>query len=180
MSEDAILHETNNKSIALLIAVLALVLAFGEAGANNARNLSIQKNIQASDLWSFFQAKTIRRTVLLTAAETAALTPASGAAKQIETWKATAERYQSEPSTNEGAKELAARAQAAEHERDLENHRFEIYELATHLLQVAIVLASAMIITGVAALAWLAGGMGLLAAALMGFAKLAPFAMPFI
>ena len=188
MSEDHMAHETNNKPVAMLIALLALVLAFAEAGANNARNISIEKNIEASNLWAFFQAKTIRRTVLLTAGDaaqlnTAALTdPAQkeAVAKQLDAWKSAAARYQSEPSTNEGTKELAERAKKAEEARDLAHTRFEIYELATHGLQIGIVLASAMVITGIAALVWLAGALGIGSAVLMGFAKFAPLALPFM
>ena len=62
-----------NKRIALLIAVLALVLAFAETLGKSAQTAAIDKNIEASNLWSFFQAKTIRMTVLRTAAEAAEL-----------------------------------------------------------------------------------------------------------
>jgi hypothetical protein len=41
-----------------------------------------------------------------------------GVKKQIESWKKTAERYQTEPETGEGRKELAERAKAAEKKRD--------------------------------------------------------------
>ncbi len=188
MSEGHIPEETHNKPVAMLIAVLALILAFAEAGANNARTFSMEKNIEASDLWAFFQAKTIRRTVVTTAGEAAQLNlpavsdPAEQEAmkKQIAAWKETAARFQSEPSTNEGSEELAERARKAQEERDLSSARFEIYELATHCLQVGIVLASAMIITGIVALAWLAGGLGIVAAVLMAFAKFSPLALAFL
>ena len=59
----------SNKKIALVIAVMALLLAFSETLGKSAQTEAMNLNIQASDLWNFFQAKTIRRTVLLTAAE---------------------------------------------------------------------------------------------------------------
>ena len=49
-----------NKRIALLIAVLALCLAFSETLGKNAQTGSISYNVEASNLWAFFQAKTIR------------------------------------------------------------------------------------------------------------------------
>ena len=58
-----------NKRIALLIAVLALVLAFSETLGKGAQTMALSQNIEASNLWSFFQAKTIRLTVLRTTAE---------------------------------------------------------------------------------------------------------------
>ena len=62
----------SNKKIALLIAVLALFLAFAEALGKSAQTSAISDNVEASNLWAFFQAKTIRMTTLRTAAETRA------------------------------------------------------------------------------------------------------------
>jgi hypothetical protein len=59
----------SNKKIALVIAVMALFLAFSETLGKSAQTEALNLNIKASDLWNFFQAKTIRRTVLLTAVE---------------------------------------------------------------------------------------------------------------
>src|ERR1700693_3388007 len=59
----------SNKKIALVIAVLALFLAFSETLGKSAQTAALTENIQASDLWNFFQAKTIRQTVLRTAGE---------------------------------------------------------------------------------------------------------------
>src|SRR4030081_907528 len=102
-----------NKGIALLISVLALVLAFSETLGKAAQTNALGFNIEASNLWAFFQAKTIRQTVLRTAAEqTEAPTPS--ATRQIEAWKKNAQRYQSEPETGEGREELMARAKEAE------------------------------------------------------------------
>ena len=59
----------SNKKIALVIAVMALFLAFSETLGKSAQTEAMNLNIKASDLWNFFQAKTIRRTVLLTTVE---------------------------------------------------------------------------------------------------------------
>jgi len=60
-------HE--NKGMALLIAVLALFLAFASAGGKGAQTEAISENVESADLWAFYQAKAIRATTLLTAAE---------------------------------------------------------------------------------------------------------------
>ena len=52
----------SNKKIALLIAVIALCLALSETLGKGAQTESISKNVEASNLWAFFQAKSIRRT----------------------------------------------------------------------------------------------------------------------
>jgi hypothetical protein len=126
-------------------------------------------------LWSFFQAKTIRQTTMRTAAEQLEAQYGDKApapvAKQVENWKKTAERYQSEPETGEGRKELAARAKDTEKKRDRALAAYHQYELASAAVQIAIVLASAEIITGVAALLWISAGLGLVGVAfcLIGF-----------
>src|SRR3954467_15328696 len=95
--------DPSNKKIALLIAVLALVLAFSETLGKAAQTNALSLNIEASNLWSFFQAKTIRQTVVRTAAEQTALaTQNDEAKKQIDAWRKTAQRYQSKPETRTG------------------------------------------------------------------------------
>jgi hypothetical protein len=161
-----------NKRIALLIAVLALVLAFSETLGKSAQTAALSLNIEASNLWAFFQAKTIRQTVLRTAAEqTAATSSSEPAKKQTEKWLDTARRYQSEPETGEGRDQLAARAKEAEKKRAYAADAYHNFEAASALTQIAIVLASASIITGMAALVWIASGLGALAVAfcVMGF-----------
>ena len=61
--------EGKNKKIALLISVLALLLAFCATLAKSAQTSAISYNIEASNMWAFFQAKTIRMTAVRTAAE---------------------------------------------------------------------------------------------------------------
>src|SRR5947208_3966069 len=150
-----------NKGVALLISVLALILAFSETLGKSAQTAALSLNIEASNLWAFFQAKTIRQTVLRTSAEQAEIGAAGEKAKkQIEAWKKTADRYQSEPETNEGRKELADRAKAAEAKRDRALAAYHHYELASAAVHIAIVLASAAIITSAMALVWIGIGLG--------------------
>jgi hypothetical protein len=155
--------DPSNKRIALLIAVLALVLAFSETLGKAAQTSALSLNIEASNLWAFFQAKTIRQTVLRTAAEQTAVTGASAEGKkQIEAWRKTAERYQSEPETGEGRNELSARAKDSEKKRDRAMAAYHQYELASAAVQIAIVLASASIVTGAVVLAWIGAGLGVI------------------
>ena len=82
-----------NKGVALLISVLALVLAFSETLGKSAQTAALSYNIEASNLWAFYQSKTIRRTTLRTAAEQLALLADGEKAKeQISNWKKTAEQ----------------------------------------------------------------------------------------
>lgn len=177
--------EGGNRRVALLIAVLALMLAFSEIGGKNAEQDALAKNVEASNLWAFFQAKTIRGTTLRTAAEAmevdlaGATDPATRERlqKRIDGWKATIARYESEPETNEGRKELIVRAKAAEAQRDISSARDDKYDIVSGLLQIAIVISSAAIITGIGLLAWTGGALGLAALALMFVAQFAPTAL---
>lgn len=157
-----------NKRVALLIAILALVLAFSETLGKSAQTAALSFNIEASNLWAFFQAKTIRLTTLRTAAEQAELGSKQSTdpkvkealEQRIATWRKTADRYDSEPETQEGRKELAARAKAAEQKRERSFAAYHHFEVASAAVQIGIVLASAAIITGMMWLAWVAGGLG--------------------
>ena len=172
----------SNKNIALLIAVIALFLALSEMLGKGAQTESIAKNVEASNLWAFFQAKSIRRTQIQTAAEQGKLTlgattdevAKAALTKQIDIWEKTAARYRSEPETGEGTEQLAKRAKDAEHARDEATDKYHHYEYASAMFQIAIVLASATIITGIAWLAWLSGALLLTGIVMSGFGLLWP------
>ncbi len=167
-----------NKKIAVLISVLAMLLAIVEAGGKSAQNTSLSANIEAANLWAFFQAKTIRMTTMKTAAEAleASVPPDSSpvVTKRIADWKATAQRYDTEPETGEGRKELAARAKTAEAVRDRALAAYHMFEYGAAALQISIVLCSAAVVTGALMLAYVAGGLGLVGIAFAGLGWLAP------
>ncbi len=185
MSGGHALHESGNKKIAMMIAILALCLAISETLGKSAQTMTIQQNIEASNLWAFFQAKTIRATTLRTAAEQMETTsPAiadpelrKAAAARVDGWRKTAARYDSEPETQEGRQELMARAKKAEGKRDTAAAAHHHYEVASALFQIAIVLASAVIITGIAALGWGAIALGVIGIGFTGIGLFAPHAV---
>jgi uncharacterized protein DUF4337 len=175
----------SNKKIALLIAVIALFLALSETLGKGAQTESISKNVEASNLWAFFQAKSIRRTVVQSVSEHARLslgvtsdeTAKAALQKQIDDWTKTAARYRSEPETGEGSEQLSERAKHAEHERDLAMARYHHFEVASAAFQIGIVLASATIITGMVALAWVSGLLALAGIAFTAIGLFAPHAV---
>jgi hypothetical protein len=178
----------SNRKIAMVIAVLALFLSFSETLGKSAQTESIDANVKASDAWAFFQAKDIRKTTVLTAADQTALLaagfsdPAAKAAadKQIETWRKTAERYESDPKNGNGRKELAERAKEEEGKRDLSLARYHHYELSSAAFQIGIVLASAAVITEMVGLAWFAGLLGAGGLVLLGLGLFAPHFLPLV
>ena len=92
--EDAI-KDKRTRRLALLIAALAALLAVVEMQDDNTAQDAVKSNIDASDLWSFFQAKTLRQFILERDSETLALerdgaTPERQAAidAQLKSWRA--------------------------------------------------------------------------------------------
>lgn len=171
-------HGGENKGVALLISVLALFLAVAEMGAKSSQTEALNANVQAANLWSFFQARTIRQTTVRTAAEEAELIRTDANRETVEAqqrrWRDTAQRWESEPETGEGRRELTARARAAEARRDVSLARYHMFEYGSGAFQVAIVVASAAIITGVGLMIWFAGALGLVGMALTGLGFFAP------
>jgi hypothetical protein len=172
---------SDNKRIALLIAVIALFLALSETLGKGAQTEALSRNIEASNLWAFFQAKTVRMTTVRTAAEglqtelekEADAVFKASANKRIDSWQKTAQRYDDEPETNEGRKQLVARAKSAEERRDTSLAKYHHFEVASAAFQIGIVLASATIITGMVMLSW---GALALAAIGIGFTAIGIFA----
>ena len=176
-------HATpENKRVAILISILAALLAITEMSGKSAQTTALSANIEASNLWAFFQAKTIRMTTLRTAAESLEVdivadlptARADALKKRIDSWKATAQRYDTEPETGEGRKELAARAKTAEEKRDRAMGAYHHFEFASALFQIAIVLASAAIVTGVTPLIFVAIGVSIVGAGLGALGWVAP------
>jgi len=171
-----------NRNIALLIAVIALCLALSETLGKGAQTESLSKNVEASNLWAFFQAKSVRHTVVQTAAEQSKLSlgnPGDDATKaelqkQIDAWQKTAERYRSDPKSGEGQEQLSERAKHAEEERDLAEAKYHHFELASAAFQIGIVLASATIITGMVTLAWISGLLAVAGVAFTAFGIFVP------
>jgi hypothetical protein len=157
-------HHQEKKRAALLIIVIAVALALTEMAGKEAQFSSIEHNIEASDLYAFYQAKTIRATVLRTAMESAtALTAEPGERaeardKQLSAWKTAVERLDSDPISGEGRAELLAKAKELEKRRDIEIQSYHDFEFGSAALQLAIVIASAAVITEVTLLEFISLG----------------------
>jgi len=157
------IKSSRNKKIAVLISVLAMLLAIVEAGGKSAQNASLSANINANDLWTFYQAKTIRLTTLQSSADLLELAvPGEAAARKVAEWRAAVQRYDSDPASGDGRKELMTKAKAAEAARDTALSAYHMFEYGAAALQISIVLCSAAVVTGVIGLAIGAGGLGLL------------------
>ena len=113
---------------AVVIAIFAMVLAITALGGSNAGKEAVNNNVLASNYFNFFQAKNMRQTALILAADQVELAWLNDAAvpdaaketlrKKLDQYRKTVARYESEPETSEGKKELLARARDYEAKRD--------------------------------------------------------------
>ncbi|MEO5346791.1 MAG: DUF4337 domain-containing protein [Magnetococcus sp. YQC-9] len=171
-----------NRRIAILISAIACLLAIVEIGGNSSQHNALTANIEASNLWAFYQAKTIRMTQSKASADMLETMlpkelPADKTAawnKKIDDFRAAAKRYDSEPETKEGRKELMERAKQAEAKHEKALHAYHLFEYAAACMQIGIVLASAAAATGVVLLAYLAGGLAGIGIVIASYAWLAP------
>jgi hypothetical protein len=184
MTGPAHVDHGGDRRIALLIAILALFLAVVETGARSAQTEAITRNVEAANLWSFFQAHTIRQTTLRAASEEAELAKAAAGEElraaieaQQRRWRDTIARWESEPDTGEGRRELMERARTAEAALERAMAAYRLHECAAAAFQVAIVVASASIVTGVRLLALGGTVLGAIGTALGLFGWLAPAAI---
>jgi Domain of unknown function (DUF4337) len=159
---------SHNRRVALIISVLALLLTLTDILGQSAQTRALQSNIEASNIWSFYQAKHMRETALKIAADEMETNLIGVSDEQrrkamqqrIAEWRATASHYESDPATKEGRKELTERAKETEHIRDEAEQQHHRYELAKGSFQIGIVVASASIITEVWPLLWATWGLG--------------------
>lgn len=143
-----------------VITVLAALLAVNTYIANGYSSKVLTNTIKANDTWNFYQAKSIKQSIAEGQLEDALI------ANDIErsaTLKAKIDRYESDPSTNEGKRELMVKAKQLEAERDEAKQHGPWLTFAGTAFQLAIVLLSASILAVSMPLFWasiLVGGIG--------------------
>lgn len=150
-------RKDRDRLIGIFIGVLAVLLAVCGMGGGNASKDATLKNIEASNTWSFFQAKNMRRHVLRTQTEELELwllkepqMPEAGKAAveaKIKSYKQQIELLTSDEKGNEGLDQLFKKGRALEAERDLAMTRDPYFDYGQALLQIAIVLASVALIS---------------------------------
>jgi Domain of unknown function (DUF4337) len=177
------IHESHGHSqpkaigTGILVAIMAAVLAITEMAEKSSQNAYLTHHITVSDQWAFYQAKNLRATMRdseasLLEAQPNAADPA--VAEKIKAARDYAARMRDDPKGGEGMKQVAERARREEELREAAFHRYHVYEAVVGALEIAIVLASASIVTRVRSLVFAAGGIGILAG-LAGLAVAAGF-----
>jgi len=155
------------KFTGIYLGIIAMLLAITALGGAHATKTIVNANIQASDTYGFYQARNIRQTAYQIAAEgleadllAQPSMPEAARAKieqMAKRYRERVDRYESDPSTGDGKKELLAKAQALEARRDQAAERDPNFDFAEALFQIAIVLGSVSIVAASRPLVHLSG-----------------------
>jgi len=147
-------HAEGDKISALIIIIIAGLIALAHGACTNAQTTALVNQMQATDAWSFYQAKTVRQTTLKTALDQHEIQGSTSGSEKVEGWKTTIARYESDPEKKEGKKELMERAKELEKECEHNLHAFHKLEIAIAIFEIAIILVTASVITNINKLKW--------------------------
>lgn len=136
---EALIKDKAGWVIVVFAALLAINTYMG--GSNSSKVLN--NTIEANNTWSFYQAKSIKQTLAEQSQDDARF---RNDTKRVEALQAKIDRYESEPATGEGKKELMEKARKLEADRAVAKTRSPWYTFAGSLFQIAIVLLSASIL----------------------------------
>jgi hypothetical protein len=147
-----------------VITVLAALLAVNTllSGSNSSRILN--DTIEANNTWAFYQAKSIKQTLAEQSLDDAKF---RNDKKKVEFLQKKIDRYESDPATGEGKKELMAKARGLEADRAIAKSRSPYYTYAGSILQISIVLLTAAILAVSMPLFWGSLAVGTIGALLM-------------
>ena len=126
-----------------VITVIAALLAVNTYIANGNSSKVLNNTIKANDTWAFYQAKSIKQTLAEMRRDDAI---ALKDTKKAEELQKKIDRYESDPVTGEGKRELMAKARALEAERDTVRKSGPWMTFAGMAYQLGIVLLSAAIL----------------------------------
>jgi Domain of unknown function (DUF4337) len=165
------------KFTGIYLGIVAMLLAITTLGGSNATKVMMNANIQASDIYGFYQAKYARQTSYRLAADQLeallAANPAMPEAARtkfedrIKRWRATADRYETDPASRQGKQELLVTAKEWQVKRDRAAKRDPNFDFAEALFQIAIVLGSVSIVAASRPLVRLSGVLAVIATLLM-------------
>ena len=127
----------------LVIVVMALFMAITTYFANSHSGAVMKNMLKATDTYAFYQSKSIKQSIAEGQLDEA---KQRNDKAKIEKLEAKIDRYESDPKSGEGKKELLAKARAFEEARDSASKHSPWLTFASMAFQLAIVLLSASII----------------------------------
>lgn len=149
----------------MVISVFALLLAVNSWYGGTLSSKTLNNTISANNVWAFYQAKSIKQTLAEQSLDDAIYRKDTAKAEKLQ---AKIDRYESDPKTGEGKKELMEKARALEAERDEAKKRSPWIGYASTMYQLSIVVLSASILAVSMSMFWgsfLVAGLGVLLSA---------------
>lgn len=147
-----------------IITVIAALLAVNTYIASGNSGKVLSNTIKANDTWAFYQAKSIKQTLAEMALDDAVERRQADKAEKL---RAKIARYETDPASGEGKKELMAKARALEAERDALRKSGPWMTFSGMGYQLGIVLLSASILAVSVPLLWGSVAVSAVAALLM-------------
>ena len=147
-----------------VITVIAALLAVNTYVGNGFSSKVLNNTIAANNMYSFYQAKSIKQTLAEQSLDDALERKQTEKAEKL---KAKIEKYESDPEKGEGKKELLAKARSLEAERDDVRKHTPWLTFAGSAFQLSIVLLSAAILAVSMGMFYASVGVGLIGALLM-------------
>jgi len=146
----------------MVISVFALLLAVNSWYGGTLSSKVLNNTIASNNVWAFYQAKSIKQTLAEQSLDDATYRKETDKMAKLQ---AKIDRYESDPKTGEGKKELMEKARALEAERDEAKKRSPWIGYASTLYQLSIVVLSASILAVSMSMFWgsfFVAGLGLL------------------
>ena len=149
----------------MVISVFALILAVNSWYGGTLSSTVLNNTIKADNIWAFYQAKSIKQTLAEQSLDDATYRKETDKMAKLQ---AKIDRYESDPKTGEGKKELMAKAVKLEADRDQAKQQSPWIGFASTLYQLSIVVLSASILAVSMEMFWgsfFIAGLGLLLSA---------------
>lgn len=147
-------NKLKNKA-ALIISLFAAIYSVDAFIGSQISSKILNNTIQVNDMWNFYQAKSIKQMVTEYSKDIAIRDKDMTKVKDMQ---ALIDRYESDPKSGEGKRELLVKAKAIEAEIDRLKHQSPWIGLAGSIMQIAIVLITASMLSAGALMFW--GGIG--------------------
>jgi len=149
----------------MVISVFALLLAVNSWYGGTLSSKVLNNTIASNNIWAFYQAKAIKQTLAEQSLDDATYRKDIAKISKLE---AKIARYESDPATGEGKKELFEKARKLEADRDEAKKRSPWIGYASTLYQLSIVVLSASILAVSISMFWgsfFVAGLGILLSA---------------
>jgi len=145
----------------LIISIFAAVFSINAFIGNQLGSKILNNTIEISDVYGFYQAKSIKQSITESSYDDAIRANDS---KKAEELKARIDRYESDPASGEGKRELLVKAKQLEASRDNAKKQSPWIGIAGSVMQISIVLLTASILSAGTMMFW--GGLAAMGVAL--------------